>query len=35
MDVIHSILLVLLILCGLSTARLLHTLWVFIWDDKD
>jgi hypothetical protein len=35
MDVIHSILLVLLILCGLSTTRLLHTLWVFLWDDKD
>jgi hypothetical protein len=35
MDVIHSILLVLLILCGLSTVRLLHTLWVFLWDDKD
>jgi len=35
MDVIHYILIVLLVLCGLSSARLLHTLWVFLCGDKD
>ena len=35
MDVIHYILIALMVLCGLSTARLLHTLWVFLWGDRD